>query len=470
MIDRREIIERAGELSLRPDVVEKDYVLGWLLAGIARNAEIGGAWAFKGGTCLKKIHFETYRFSEDLDFTLDDVRQLDEPFLRRVFTEIAAWIYEQTGIEIPAAQLRFDVYANKRGNPSAEGRLYYRGPLTPRGSLPGIRLDLTADERVVQPPLFAAVDHPYSDAPPGGIRVRSYPFVEVFAEKVRALGDRGSPRDLYDVINLFRRDEARDHAAPVLATLRAKCAFKSLPVPSVALLEEHRDDLEADWSSMLSHQLPELPPFDSFWGALPEFFAWLDGGAPRPRPAQYRLASGEVVLRPVAGGFLALGLQGRPLETIRFAAANHLRVDLDYRDEDGRRSTRRIEPYSLRRTQAGEVVLHAERADGSGHRGYRVDRILGAKATAQTFVPRWQIELSPTGGGSLPISRRPVAASAARRAADVGGVRKPVRVYECRACGRRFERTSADARLRAHKNALGTACPGRSGVLVFERP
>ncbi len=470
MIDRREIIERAGELSLRPEVVEKDYVLGWVLAGIASNAEIGNAWAFKGGTCLKKVHFETYRFSEDLDFTLDDVRQLDEAFLRRAFTEIAAWIYEQTGIEIPAAQLRFDVYVNKRGNPSAEGRLYYRGPLTPRGSLPGVRLDLTADERIVHPPVLESIDHPYSDAPQDGIRARSYPFVEVFAEKIRALGDRGSPRDLYDVVNLFRRDEARDGAAEVLATLRAKCAFKSLPVPSTSSLEEHRADLEADWSSMLSHQLPELPPFDSFWGALPEFFDWLEGGATRPRLAQFGLARGEVVLRPPAGGFLALGLQGRPLETIRFAAANHLCVDIDYRDETGKRSTRRIEPYSLRRTQAGDVVLHAERADGGGHRSYRVDRLLGASVTTQTFTPRWRIELTPGGGGALPTPRRPAVVLAARRVAGAGPERKRVRVYQCSACGRRFERSVASTSLRAHKSALGIDCPGRTGVLVLERP
>jgi len=30
------------------------------------------SWAFKGGTCLKKCYFETYRFSEDLDFTLTE--------------------------------------------------------------------------------------------------------------------------------------------------------------------------------------------------------------------------------------------------------------------------------------------------------------------------------------------------------------------------------------------------------------
>lgn len=39
MIDRTEILAAAAELSLAADVVEKDYVLGWLLAGIyARDA------------------------------------------------------------------------------------------------------------------------------------------------------------------------------------------------------------------------------------------------------------------------------------------------------------------------------------------------------------------------------------------------------------------------------------------------
>jgi hypothetical protein len=34
MIDRRELLETATRMSLRPHVVEKDYVLGWMLAGI----------------------------------------------------------------------------------------------------------------------------------------------------------------------------------------------------------------------------------------------------------------------------------------------------------------------------------------------------------------------------------------------------------------------------------------------------
>ena len=37
MIDRREIIDIAGTQSLLPQVVEKDYVLDWILAGIYQS-------------------------------------------------------------------------------------------------------------------------------------------------------------------------------------------------------------------------------------------------------------------------------------------------------------------------------------------------------------------------------------------------------------------------------------------------
>lgn len=109
MIDKREILDMATQMSLTPHVVEKDYVLGWMLAGINSHPIIRDAWVFKGGTCLKKCYFETYRFSEDLDFTLTDPAHIDEAFLKEAFAQIGSWIYEQTGIEIPAEKQVFDI-------------------------------------------------------------------------------------------------------------------------------------------------------------------------------------------------------------------------------------------------------------------------------------------------------------------------------------------------------------------------
>jgi len=73
LIGRAEILEAAREFVLAPPVVEKDYVLGWMLRGIADEPATGTRWIFKGGTCLKKCYFETYRFSEER-FTLQTLR------------------------------------------------------------------------------------------------------------------------------------------------------------------------------------------------------------------------------------------------------------------------------------------------------------------------------------------------------------------------------------------------------------
>ena len=145
----------ANSLSLRANVVEKDYVLGWVLAGIYRDPVLAPAWVFKGGTCLKKCYFETYRFSEDLDFTITEEGRFNEVFLRERFTAIGEWLVEETGIEVPPDLLRFDIYQNQRGKPQGEGRLAYRGPLAPHGDLPRVKLDLTFDEKLVLPPVDA---------------------------------------------------------------------------------------------------------------------------------------------------------------------------------------------------------------------------------------------------------------------------------------------------------------------------
>jgi predicted nucleotidyltransferase component of viral defense system len=98
MIDKREILESASAFTLQPGVVEKDYILGWLLAGIYAHPELVDSWVFKGGTCLKKCFFETYRFSEDLDFTMRDETQLEDGFLKRVLGEVIAWVADQSGL------------------------------------------------------------------------------------------------------------------------------------------------------------------------------------------------------------------------------------------------------------------------------------------------------------------------------------------------------------------------------------
>ena len=257
---------------------------------------------------------------------------------------------------------------------------------------------------LVLPAVDRPVGHPYSDLPEGGISARCYAYEEVFGEKVRALAERTRPRDLYDVVNLFRHDEFRPDAATVLDVLRKKCAFKGIAVPTFETIIGAVDELVADWSNMLGHQLPKLPPFESFWSVMPDFFSWLASGIASPTLPVAPIALDEQLFRPAVGLLRRQGAVGSSsLEAIRFAAANRLCVDLHYQG-----SVRRVEPYSLRRTRAGAILLFAIRTEDGESRSYRLDRIEGATITDEIFTPKFAIELTP--GDSLwipPVARPP---------------------------------------------------------------
>ena len=80
MIGKDEILSVADETGLTPAVVEKDYVLGWMLAAIHKNAAFTDSWVFKGWHMPQKMLLRNYRFSEDLDFTLKDENHLMKTF------------------------------------------------------------------------------------------------------------------------------------------------------------------------------------------------------------------------------------------------------------------------------------------------------------------------------------------------------------------------------------------------------
>ncbi len=470
----------ATELGLNPHVVEKDYVLGWILSGIYRHDALAESWIFKGGTCLKKCFFETYRFSEDLDFTLTDPNHLNEDFLKSVFAEISEQIYEETGIELPVDRQDFDIFTNPRGSISCQGKISYRGPVSPQGNnMPRVKLDLTADELIVLPPAQSPIFHPYSDAPAESIVVCSYAYEEAFGEKIRALAERTRPRDLYDVVNLFRNADARPAASVLLDVLRQKCEFKGINVPTLEDLELHKSDLEGAWGVMLAHQLPALPPVEAFWDVLPDFLNWLEGGAAPDVPAAFTLGADEEIIRERTLSLAVSGTARSSIEIIRFSAANRLCVELDYIDLSGKRSKRLIEPYSLRRTSKDDIILHAHNVEKDAHRSYRLEGILGAKTTNRVFVPRFEIELTPEGpmrigqttasSGGLGSITRTGTPQRNRVRRSFGFSSGLTYVYECSYCGKRFNRKKQTSSLNPHKDKSGYPCSGRYAHLVDTR-
>ena len=454
MIGRAAIVERVREWGLREDVVEKDYVLGWTLWGIGTDPELGTRWAFKGGTCLKKCYIETYRFSEDLDFTVLPGPPVSEVGVVAAISRVLERVKDASGIDF---SVRAPVLRQRPDGTSLEGRVYYRGPrAAPEAA--SLKIDLSFAEVVARPPVLRRISHPYPDGLPEPARVRCYSFEEVFAEKIRAMGERGRPRDLYDIINLFWRGDLRAHGPLIRAVLDEKCRTKGVPVPTFAALEAAatRADLETEWANMLGHQLPALPPFESFWAEVPNLFDWL-GGAEGVAPLA-GIAAGtdeDASWSPPATAW-TWGM-GIALEPIRFAASNRLCIELGYKG-----SIRVIEPYSLRRTRAGYLLLHAVRADNRQHRSYRVDQIQSVRVTTRPFRPVYRVELSAAGPLAAPPARAAWTAAPAR-------VRPgPTYVIECGSCSRTFSRTTRTTQLRPHKDADGHACYGRGGYVVDE--
>lgn len=478
MIDRNEIMDFSREFVLTANIIEKDYVLGWVLAGISNHPELSKSWVFKGGTCLKKCYFETYRFSEDLDFTVVISEHQNESFLINAFKEVAEWVYEATGIQIPKDTIRFEIYTNPRGKISVQGRISYRGPLQPGGALPRIKLDLTDDEVLVLDPVSREVHHPYSDKPENGIQIQAYCFEELFAEKIRALAERLRPRDLYDVIHLHRHDSTKHGCDIILSTLEKKCDFKGISVPTMDSLENkpERAELETEWENMLGHQVPVLPPFEQFWKELPELFEWLYHAVEKAVPAAMPVGR-QVIDTTWQPPVMAQSWSTKvPLEPIRFAAANHLCVQLNYIDAKGNRKTPIIEPYSLRQTSDGNLLLYAVKHETGENRAYRVDRIQSAEVTKISFTPRYAIELSAAGPISAPPTTMRVGGiSSARPQRIKSTVRKPKSsasnygpkyVFKCIVCGKQFTHKSNDSSLNQHKNKHGYPCPGRTGMYV----
>jgi predicted nucleotidyltransferase component of viral defense system len=276
MIDKSEIIKAAKSLGLPLSTVEKDYVLGWVLMGIQMHPEAQEKWIFKGGTCLKKCFFDNYRFSEDLDFTISAQNHMQEDVLKKILKDVGEWVYEESGIELPEKHISVDLYKNPHGAFSVEGKLTYFGPLKQKTNFPRIKLDLTAHERVVLPPEKRAIFHNYSDKPANAPHALSYCYEEIFAEKLRALAERARPRDLYDVIYLYEDRHRLSDKAKFMESLSAKCEFKKIPIPTLEYIERHpqKNILSSEWENMLRHQLPELKPFEYFWGCLPELLKW----------------------------------------------------------------------------------------------------------------------------------------------------------------------------------------------------
>jgi len=189
MITKQEINNLVSEWGLRDDIIEKDYVIGWILWGIGSDPDLSTHWTFKGGTSLKKCYIETWRFSEDLDFSIIPgghyKPEIIDPIIRRILDRV----HDESGIDF---SIKLPVFKYFDKYLYTEGRIYYRGPRN-APSAATIKLDISGSEKIARPTVLRSISHPYSDSLPQSAQVRCYAFEEVFAEKLRAMRARVRP-------------------------------------------------------------------------------------------------------------------------------------------------------------------------------------------------------------------------------------------------------------------------------------
>ena len=238
MINRRELLEKAREKGLNLMIVEKDYVLGWLLYGFAKQSDL----IFKGGTALSKIYFpRIWRLSEDLDFSIikgEPETVLDK--VERIFTAAR----ESSGIKF--------ALKSSHANPGyLQLKIRYEGIIGKNW----IKVDITRND-LVEKPVLKPIHQDYSDYIPFKIKVES--LEEIFASKLRALIERKKCRDYFDLWQLSKMKFDRKRIKKIFL---AKCLLKGIESEGINQMfpAELQETLEPYWERELGRLINPVP-------------------------------------------------------------------------------------------------------------------------------------------------------------------------------------------------------------------
>jgi predicted nucleotidyltransferase component of viral defense system len=231
---KAQITKIASKDGVDARVVERDYVLAHVVALISSH-DAEARLVFKGGTSLRLLHFDEYRYSADLDYSVV------------MGTEAEAHVVIRGAL----GERRPDTIKALSLDDSSD-RIVYVGPL---GAERTIKLDLADDELVIHTERRSLLKR-WPDLPE--VPVAAYTTLEITAEKLRCVLQRLQCRDFLDLDLLL--EEADLAAAAEL--FGRKAAHKGLDPASFAERFEKRvKDYEKRWNQELGEYLGEVPYF-----------------------------------------------------------------------------------------------------------------------------------------------------------------------------------------------------------------
>jgi len=252
MIKSGEIQQKARKIGVRDQQIEKDYILSWILFGISKHEKLSKAIVFKGGTVLKKIYFEEYRFSEDLDFTLLYTETKNDK-IYEWFIETFEFIKEEANIPLNI------ITDNEHEDGDINFYISYIGPLGGQGSNKKVKVDISRSEQLVFEPVVKSIITEYSDLEE--YQLVCYSLEEVLVEKMRSVLQRMQARDFYDIWYLLEIHKMDiDYYVNEFIT---KCRNKGLQANDFPKkLTERLQQYKGRWQSSLKEQIKDLPNFD----------------------------------------------------------------------------------------------------------------------------------------------------------------------------------------------------------------
>ncbi len=272
MILQSEIITLAEKHRVPTSTIDKNWVLGHLIAELFRHKWAFENLIFKGGTCLKKCYFPDYRFSEDIDLTLRDESFL---FNNKLINTVCNNVTKKTGIQFSEAVIENVLHENKKLGYKTIirfwGANHKRNQIIPPSYRwhTTIKIEFAFYELMVRPPVFKTITGDYSDMNiMNDVLVPCYSIIEIVAEKFRSLLQRSypAPRDYFDLWCLTPLLSDND-CVNMIITFQAKIQFKGVSFTSYHDFFEDSNikKVKQAWENSLAEHLPpdDLPDADT---------------------------------------------------------------------------------------------------------------------------------------------------------------------------------------------------------------
>ena len=266
---RARLEEARKRLGLPWEVVERDYLLSWMLAGIGGIESLRSSLVFKGGTALKKCYFGDYRFSEDLDFTgLAGAPTGAE--MERAMRQAAASAGKLLNDYAPVEVL-CERYTEKDPHPGGQEAFIIRARFPwQKAPLTRVIIETSLDEKLFKPVQNRKLLHEYGE--PLDVTVAVYSLEEIVAEKLRAIlqhiekleergWSRSRARDYYDLWRILRAYRGRLELSDFLLFLQNKCAVRKVSFQGAEDFFQTRmlTYVERTWEQWLGPLVPDLP-------------------------------------------------------------------------------------------------------------------------------------------------------------------------------------------------------------------